>query len=141
VADGDRRGAPGGEDSGAFVPGAIVTYRLGLTVSGAGTSGLLEVIDDLPAPAADGGGITYVPGSMRVGAQDSGSVPVTDLDDGVELSIAGVDVTAATIPAEPGAASSNRLRFTFDDAPGDLDLAAPGVQPWTAVVLFDVEIR
>jgi hypothetical protein len=140
VTDGTRSGAPGGEDSGTFVPGAIVTYRLRVAVSGGGHSGLLELIDDLPAPAADGGGVTYVPGSMRVGVQESTSVAVTDQDDGVELSIAGVPVTAAILRPGPGNPIPSRLRLTFDDAPGDLDPAVAGIQPWTAVVLFDVEI-
>jgi hypothetical protein len=141
IDDGRRAGAPGTADAGALVPGAVVTYRLALTVTGTGRSGVLELVDDLPPPDVDGGGIAYRPGSLRIGAGPADVVPATDLDDGVELELAGVPAAAAALSGAPGDPFATRLRVTFDDAAGDLDPAAPGFQPWTAVVLFDVEIR
>lgn len=141
IDDGRRAGAPGTADAGALVPGAVVTYRLALTVTGTGRSGVLELVDDLPPAGADGGGITYRPGSLRIGRGAADAVPATDLDDGVEFELAGVPAAAVALPGSVGDPFATRLRVTFDDAAGDLDPAAPGLQPWTAVILFDVEIR
>ena len=61
------------EPNDAPIPGATITYIIGITVSGSGTAADLVVEDSIPTST------TYVPGSMLV---DSGSGPVSQVDVG-----------------------------------------------------------
>jgi hypothetical protein len=141
VDDGIRAGAPGEPSAGRFAPGSVVTYRLEVEVVGTGRSGLLEVLDELPLPDPDSGGIAYVPESLRVGATALALLPVTDADDGAETLLAGVPTNASVQEITTGATPVLRLRVAFDDAPGDTDELAAGQQPWSAVIQFDVAIQ
>jgi uncharacterized repeat protein (TIGR01451 family) len=55
------------------IPGATITYTIGIAVSGSGTAANLVVQDPIPANTS------YVPGSMTV---DTGSGPVSQVDVG-----------------------------------------------------------
>ncbi len=61
------------EPNDAPIPGATITYTIGIVVSGSGTAANLVVEDSIPSST------TYVPGSMTV---DSGSGPVSQADVG-----------------------------------------------------------
>ncbi|MCC5887152.1 MAG: hypothetical protein JJT88_12035 [Gammaproteobacteria bacterium] len=79
VADGFRTGAPNTPNGGRFIPGAIVTYRLDVTVSGSGTATNLLIIDEI---RDDGEEIRFVANSTIVNgiARDDNEAPVSVTD-------------------------------------------------------------
>lgn len=80
IDDGFSTSAPGG--GATFIPGAIVTYQLDVTVEGTGTAQNLSIVDDI---RNDGTEIVYVPNSVvvngtgRTDAVDADNVSVTDV--------------------------------------------------------------
>ncbi|TVS16719.1 MAG: hypothetical protein EA417_08690 [Gammaproteobacteria bacterium] len=100
VADGFRTGPPNTADGGRFIPDAIVTYRLDVTVAGSGSVDNLRIIDDIPLPSGDSG-IAYVPNSVVVdGAAQTDSAD-GDLTTVTEVTVDGVPHRRITVDFGP----------------------------------------
>lgn len=100
IDDGFETSAPGGDAT--YIPGAIVTYQLDVTVAGSGTAENLKIVDDL---LDDGSEIEYVAGSVVV--NDTGR---TDGDDNDVVTVS--DVTLSGVPHK-------RITVDFGTTDGD----------------------
>lgn len=102
VDDGFRAGDPGTAGGGRFIPGALVTYELVVTVSGSGTASNLVIIDEI---RDDGTEMTYIPETVLF---DGFQRTDTSGDDNVTVS----NVTIATVPYK-------RIAVTLGNVGGD----------------------
>ena len=118
VADGFRTGPPNTPQGGRFIPDAVITYQLDVTVAGSGSVENLRIVDDIPLPNGDGG-IAYVPNSVVV--DDAGQTDAADDD--------LTTVTEVTIDGVP----HRRITVDFGSTSGD--------PLFESVITFQVQIQ